>query len=202
MAAVPQRKPPRMTIELFRAFYASRPDEEHWELINGVAMMMTPATMAHQRIASNFEHALLEALEIHAPHLTALQAIGVNIAPAIDDYDPEPDVVVVESAAAEEPGGRYANRFYLVAEVVSVSDRVDIESKCAVYKLHEACKFIVIFQQDRCDVRIHRRTATGWTEEQLANPDDVLNLPEFGLRCRVADLYRGTPLQPRRPTGR
>ncbi len=200
MAAVPHRKPPRMTIELFRAFYASRPDEEHWELINGVAMMMTPATMAHQRIASNLEHALLDALEIHAPHLTAFQAIGVNIAPAVDDYDPEPDVVVVDCAAAEKPGGRYADRFYLVAEVVSASDRVDVESKRAVYKLHEACQFILIFQQDRFDIRIDRRAATGWTEERLTNPGDLLILPAFSLRCRVADLYRGTPLQPRRQT--
>jgi hypothetical protein len=27
--------------------------------------------------------------------------------------------------------------------------------------------------------------------------DDLLELPDFGLRCKVADLYRGTALRPR-----
>src|SRR5215211_1817546 len=29
-----------ISIEAFRAFYESRPDEEHWELIDGVPMIM------------------------------------------------------------------------------------------------------------------------------------------------------------------
>jgi hypothetical protein len=28
----------------------------------------------------------------------------------------------------------------------------------------------------------------------LTGPDDVLAIGEFGLRCRLADLYRGTAL--------
>lgn len=27
-------------------------------------------------------------------------------------------------------------------------------------------------------------------------PVDVIEMAEFGLHCRVADLYRGTPLDP------
>jgi hypothetical protein len=38
----------------------------------------------------------------------------------------------------------------------------------------------------------------GWEEQLLANPDDLLVLPELGLRCKVSDLYRGTALLPRR----
>jgi hypothetical protein len=30
----------------------------------------------------------------------------------------------------------------------------------------------------------------------LERPDDVIEMPEFGLRCMVNDLYRGTPLDP------
>ncbi|MFL4976948.1 MAG: hypothetical protein ACJ8FV_00615 [Xanthobacteraceae bacterium] len=47
MIGVQQRKPPRLSVELFRRFLDSRPDEEHWELIAGVAMMMAPPTVAH-----------------------------------------------------------------------------------------------------------------------------------------------------------
>jgi len=198
VAGAPQRKPPRMSVELFRRFVESRPDEEHWELIAGVAMMMAPPTVAHQCIASNLQRLLYTALENHAPTLSVLQHTGVNLAPAVEDYDPEPDIVVIDSDAAERPGERYANRFYLVAEIVSASDRVDVESKRGVYKLHESCKCIVTVQQDRCEVRVDLRTESGWTEQVLTKLDDVLELTEFGLRCKLADLYRGTAIQPRK----
>src|SRR5215211_421921 len=198
MVGVQQRKPPRLSVELFRRFVDSRPDEEHWELIAGVAMMMAPPTLAHQVIAGNLQSLLNGALEIHAPALISCQRAGVNLAPAVEDYDPEPDIVVIDSEAAERPGERYAARFYLVAEIVSASDRVDVESKRGVYKLHESCKCIVTVQQDRCEVRVDLRTESGWTEQVLTKLDDVLELTEFGLRCKLADLYRGTAIQPRK----
>jgi hypothetical protein len=36
------------------------------------------------------------------------------------------------------------------------------------------------------------RTEAGWDEQLLAELDDVLALPDFGLRCSLVDLYRGT----------
>ena len=200
MASAPVRA--RMSVELFRSFVEGRPDEEHWELVNGVAMMMAPPTLAHQRIASNLERLLLDALESHAPTKTAFQAIGVNLGPAIDDYDPEPDVVVTDLAAAEAPDERYADRFYLAAEIVSASDSARVESKRAIYKLHEFCTCILTVQQDRFEVRVDLRTETGWSEQVLEKPDDILALPDFGLRCKVSDLYRGTRLMPRQPRQR
>lgn len=198
MPGATQRRPPRMSVELFRRFVGGRPDEEHWELIDGVAMMMAPPNPTHQRIAGNLERLLLEALDSHVPHLTAYQAIGVNISPAIDDYDPEPDVVVVDAELADKPEERYAARFYLAAEVVSESDRIKVESKRAIYRLHEFCMCILIVQQDRFEVRIEVRTDAGWSEMTLDKPDDVLVLTGFGLTCKIADLYRGTALLPRR----
>jgi Uma2 family endonuclease len=192
----------RMSVGQFRQFVEGRPDKERWELIDGVAMMMAPPTLAHQRIASNLERLLLDALEAHAPALTAFQAIGVNVGPAIEDYDPEPDVVVTDSSVEEAQGERYADRFYLAAEIVSSNERVDIDRKRSIYKLHEACSCIMTVQQDRFEVRIDRRTETGWSDQVLKQADDVLALPDFGLRCKVSDLYRGTPLMPRRPRAR
>jgi Uma2 family endonuclease len=141
MAGAALSKPQRMSRELFRGFVEGRPGEEHWELIDGVAMMMAPPTLAHQRIASNLERLLLAALETQVPQLTAFMAIGVNVGSAVDDYDPEPDVVVVDASIEEKPDERYANRFYLIAEVVSASDRVDVAGKREIYKLHPAGAF-------------------------------------------------------------
>lgn len=197
MAGVARRSPPLMSIELFRAFYASRPDEEHWQLIDGAAVMMTPPTPAHQRIASNLESLLNDALEIHAPTLVSYQGLGVDLAPAIEHYDPEPDVLVVDVDVSQEPDKRYMDRFYLAAEIVSASDRVWVDKKREIYKLHESCNCVLRVQQDRFEVRVDLRTDTGWKEQILTKPDDLLVLPEFGLRCELSDLYRGTPLQPR-----
>jgi hypothetical protein len=64
-------------------------------------------------------------------------------------------------------------------------------------ELHETCNCILIVQQDRLEVRVDMRTQAGWKEQVLTKPDELLALPEFGLRCQLSDLYRGTALQPR-----
>jgi Uma2 family endonuclease len=42
-----------MDIDEFMAFLETRPKEERWHLIEGIAVMMAPPSVAHQRIASN-----------------------------------------------------------------------------------------------------------------------------------------------------
>ena len=49
----PVRKDGKFSVEEFFALMESRPEEERWQLIDGVAMMMPPPTLVHQRIASN-----------------------------------------------------------------------------------------------------------------------------------------------------
>jgi Uma2 family endonuclease len=190
-----QRQGPGLSIPLFRAFVEGRPDEEHWELIDGVAMMMAPATLMHQRIASNLQRLLLESLDTHDPTLTAYQRSGVNIAPDVVNYDPEPDVVVVDALIAEM-GKRYSDRFYLAAEIVSSSDKVSIQTKRDIYKLHATCKCVLTIRQERIEVRMDQRMATGWMQTVLQRAEDILALPDFGLRCSVAEIYKGTPLLP------
>jgi Uma2 family endonuclease len=197
MAGVPIHAQQRMTVGQFRQFIEGRPDKERWELIDGCRHDDGAAYPAHQHIASNLERLLLDALEAHAPALTAFQAIGVNVGPAVED--PEPDVVVTDSSVEEVQDERYIDRFYLAAEIISLSERVDIDRKRSIYKLHDSCNCILTLQQERFEVRIDLRTDTGWSEQVLKRPDDLLALPAFGLRCKLADLYRGTPLMPRRP---
>jgi Uma2 family endonuclease len=184
-----ERKPPGLSVQAFRAFYHGRPDEERWELIDGVPMMMA-STFVHQRIASNLERQLNDALETHQPACAAYQRGGLNLKRSASNYDPEPDVVVVDLVLA--PDQHYADRFYLAAEVVSDSDKKALAGKREIYKLHEHCSCILTVRQDRCHVRIDARTATGWQVKLLAKPTDVVALGDFGLRCRVGDLYKGT----------
>jgi len=184
-----------LSIDAFRAWLESRPDEEHWELIGGVIMMMAPATHDHQRIASNLERLLNDALEAHRPEFSAYQRVGLNLASIAPDYDPEPDVAVI--SASERGEVRYSDRFYLAAEIVSASDQKTVESKRQVYKRHPDCRCVLVIQQGSFDVSVSVLTDAGWAEHRLTKPDDPLILEDFGLRCVLADLYRGTALLPR-----
>ena len=139
--------PARLSIEAFRAWVESRPERERWELIGGIPMMMAPPTHDHQRIASNLERLLNDAFEAHHPQFSAYQRVGLNLAPVVPDYDPEPDVAVI--SADERGDDRYSDRFYLAAEVISASDQKSVESKCDVYKSHPNCRCVLVVQQNR-----------------------------------------------------
>ena len=195
MAERADRSRPGLSVGAFRAFYLGRPEEERWELIDGVPMMVAPPTFVHQRIASNLERLLNDALETGDPARAAYQRGGLNLKRAIANYDPEPDVVVVDVVLA--PDQHYVDRFYLAAEVVSDSDRKTLTGKREIYKLHQHCSCLLTVRQDRCHVRIDARTAAGWQVKLLSKPADMLALPDFGPRCRVGELYKGTPLAPR-----
>src|SRR4029077_4940693 len=103
-------------------------------------------------------------------------------------YDPEPDVTVVREDETTDP--RYADRFYLVAEVLSESDKDIIDSKRDISRSPPSCVCILPIRQDRTELTVEQRTADGWASRVLGVAD-ALVLPEFGLSCPVKNLYRG-----------
>jgi len=186
-----------MSIAEFRAWLETRPERERWELIAGIPTMMAPATVDHQRIAANLQVLLSIALRASGAPFDALQRSGLNVASIAPDYDPEPDVVVI---GADEPGTEsYANRFYLAAEVVSKSDQKTVDAKSRIYQRHPDCRCVLVIQQRRIEINVSLLGASGWSERRLSRADDVLTLPDFGLTCTLADIYRGTSLLPRTP---
>jgi len=66
-----------MDVDEFMAFLETRPGKEHWELIEGVAVLMTPASIAQRRIAHNLSELLNRAFE--APCLDLFAYIGTEI---------------------------------------------------------------------------------------------------------------------------
>jgi Uma2 family endonuclease len=190
MVGAVRQHAPMLSVDSFRAWLASRPEEEHWELIEGVPMMMTPPNRRHQRIASNLEALLNAALKRHDPALAAYHDIGVNIVATVP-YDPEPDVAVIRED--ENPDPRHAERFYLVAEVLSESDRSIIEGKRDIYRARPSCSCILLIRQDRPEITVDGRTGDGWCSQTLQGSDELILL-EFGLRCSAKDVYRDTPL--------
>src|SRR5260370_10832686 len=52
-------------VDEFMAFLETRPDDERWDLIERVALMMAPPTYARQRIGSNLCQLLHRAFAAH-----------------------------------------------------------------------------------------------------------------------------------------
>jgi hypothetical protein len=50
---VERRDPNLWTADQFLEFYMTRPDEERWQLVDGLPAMMVPPSRLHQRIAGN-----------------------------------------------------------------------------------------------------------------------------------------------------
>jgi Uma2 family endonuclease len=187
----PERGAGLWTADRFLEFYMSRPDEERWQLVDGLPAMMVPPSFVHQRIVGNLEELLRKRLAESGSEHFAYGNVGLRI-PGVEDFHPQPDVVV---CAADADYGYYADRFFLVAEVVSPSNTAEmIGRKLELYQRHPDNLYCVTIDQDSVHVTVDARDAEGWTRSELTSLDGFLHLPAFGLEATLADIYRGTPL--------
>ena len=126
------------------------------------------------------------------PDLYAYQEIGLMV-PDVTSFRPEADVAVLDSSAMARTR-LYADRFYLVAEVLSDSNTdKDIAAKSVRYLQHPQNLHFVLIEQRRVRVEVWARAA-GWEPVVLDRLDAVLELPEWGFHLPLAALYRGTSL--------
>jgi Uma2 family endonuclease len=184
------RKDGKFSVEEFFALIESRPEEERWQLIDGVAMMMPPPTRVHQQIASNLAFELNTHFRAHRVELSALQEVGL-IVPEAELFRPEADVAVFDAMADYES---YADKFYCVAEILSDSntDR-DIAVKRQRYLQHPDNLYFLLIEQKRVHVELLAR-ADGWQPVLFDRLEDTIELPAFGFRVSLSGIYRGTPL--------
>jgi Uma2 family endonuclease len=181
------------------------PDEERWELIGGIPVMMAPPSIRHQRIASNLERLLNDALRLRRPEWRADREIGL-VTEVSGYYRPEPEIAVIDGALDEEES--FASRFYLVVEVLSPSDEAAyahgdkrvIDVKLALYRSHAHNRSIVLIRPDRMEVALHVRRQDGtWPDQPviLTSPGSVIEFEDIGRVGTVGELYAGTSLEPR-----
>ena len=183
-----------MDVDEFMAFLETRPDNERWDLIEGVAVMMAPPSYAHQRITRNFCELLNSAFSEQRLDLFAYFSAGVRN-PGLRNFQPEPDVVVVPGVAGKD---LYSEKFQLAGEIMSPTNtRQEIELKLRRYREGPDNLYAVVIEPSEFLVEIHARRES-WQPKVLKQPNDIVEMPEFGLRCRVVDIYRGTLLDPQR----
>jgi Uma2 family endonuclease len=186
------RMEPQVTLEQFHTFRDDRPSEEKWELIAGVPNMMPSPTLVHQRIARNIETMLNVRLANVKPEWQADHGIGLLI-PDDDQYIPEPDVTVIDTAI--EARQLYAHRFHFVVEVLSAHDKPQmLDLKLAWYRRHTHCLGALFIAQDRIHATLSSREGIGWREAGLSDPKDLIVLPEIGAIGTLGDAYRHAPL--------
>ena len=183
-----------MDVDEFMAFIETRPKGEHWDLIEGIAVMMAPPTVVHQRIAHNLCNLLHAAFTARSLDLFAYTGLGVRT-PGVQNFQPEPDVVVLPGAARYE---LYSEHFQFAAEILSPSNtRTEIGVKLRRYREAPDNLYVIVIDSRELLVEIYAKSR-GWEPHALKNAGDPIEMPEFSLSCRVGDLYRGTPLDPER----
>src|SRR5437660_1634069 len=139
----------------FLQFLKSRPKEERWHLVEGVAVMMNPPTVVHQVIGLNLRDLLKGALERKGLDLLVVNEIGVRVA-GVTHFLPRPDVVVIPGIAGYQV---YAERFLLVAEVLSPSNTKRlIAQKIQRYKEHPDDLYCLEIDSRRTWMQIHSRS--------------------------------------------
>lgn len=183
-----------MDVDEFMTFVQTRPKEERWDLIEGVAVIMAPASYAHQRITRNLCELLNGAFSAKGLDLFAYFDSGVR-SPGVRNFQPQPDIVVVPGVAGYD---LYSEHFHLVGEVLSPTNtRAEIELKMRRYREAPENLYALVIEPREFFMQIFAK-ANDWMPVTLTKADDMIEMAEFGLRCRLVDLYRGTPLDPQR----
>jgi Uma2 family endonuclease len=190
------RAPQRMTLAAFLE-WDDGTDRRH-QLVDGVPVMMAPATEAHGELT------VALAMEIRSRLKWSYRVIGkagITVEGRRDTYYLA-DLAV--TCVPREPGRRIVAEPVLIVEVLSPSaSHIDRLRKLADYRTLPSVREILIAFPDERRVEVQRRTAEGWRVE------DLIGKAEIGLACcddpiPLETLYRDLlpgPAEPEAPSG-
>jgi Uma2 family endonuclease len=184
--------PRGLTIDQFLAFADTRPDDERWELIDGVPVLSPSPTDFHQLIVANLLLALGTARRARRAPWIAIPGVGTKAVPFTDRL-PQPDVMVKGRAAT---GSQVSEEALVLVEVLSRSNtRKDQAWRLQTYQhVLGAEHYVVVHQREVAVVRYDR--ASGWQPFLYRDPGQALELPILDLSIPLAEIYEGTHLLP------
>jgi len=191
MTARPRLAPEQqLTIEEFLAFADTRPQEERWELIEGVAVMNPSPVEHHQMIVSNIvAHLIAHKLRTGAPWFPMV-GVGTRV-PVSPRSLPQPDVFVKQGTATDRP---VTDDALVLFEVLSKSNtKADQTWRRKVYASVPNCQHYVTVSLKAVEVVVHDRS-DNWQRRDMTRLEQALELPAIGVAIPVADIYRWTPL--------
>ena len=176
------------------ADYAAKPDDERWELIDGVFYQMAPSpSLNHQTVSGN----LFVLLHNHIrPRRLGL----LHYAPAdvilSDQTVVQPDLLYVSAARSHITAGcSCEGPPDLVVEILSPSNsRHDLEIKRELYARHSVAEYLIV---DRDRETVRALTGLGivgrvgkYAEDTVYRAGDTITLATMpGLTISMADLF-------------
>ncbi|PZQ17274.1 MAG: Uma2 family endonuclease [Ancylobacter novellus] len=194
----PLMRPRRLTVAEFRELEAQAPDDERWELINGVIYKsMAGGTRAHNAIVQNVTSALLVSLRRSgSPCRPYSENMRLDIEAA--ELSTLPDVVV--TCAPVSDGAKAIDKPAAVIEVLSRStsarDRTD---KLEAYFTLASVRTIALIDQEAMLVVVHTRTEEGWLRSKLTDPSDRLEFAGVGASLALSEIYEEIAFDQTRP---
>lgn len=184
----------QMTVEEFLAFTESRPHEERWELIEGLAIMNPSPTSWHQQITGNLYAGLLAVRGQRQAPWMPLLGIGTRV-PVSPNSLPQPVLLVLPGLVPDEPS-HFTDEALVPFEILSRSNtRSDQTWRRRVYASIPSCLHYVTVSQMNVGVTRYDR-ADGWKGASVKSLDDTLVMEGFGagVEVQLRDIYRFTPL--------
>ena len=180
----------QMTIREFLAFTKSRPDEERWELIEGVPVLNASPVNVHQIIVLNISNVLMNGKARTGALWVPSLGIG-TLVPISPRSLPQPDLFVQEGPATWE---HTTGDALVIFEVLSRSNtKADRDWRRRVYASVPNCQHYVTVSMKSPEVTAFDR-ATDWKPRPLKGLAASLDLAALGLAIPLADIYRYTPL--------
>ena len=179
-----------MTIEEFLAFCDGRPDDERWELIEGVAVLNASPVESHQVICLNLGRLLMNAkIEKRARWLPAL-GVGTRV-PASPHSLPQPDVFVKEGPVSDQ---HITTDALVLFEVLSKSNTPADQAwrKRAYASIPNCQHYVTVATKSVKVVRFDR--SADWKGSEFKTLGAVLELPALEVSLPLAEIYRWTPL--------
>jgi Uma2 family endonuclease len=161
-----------------------RHDDERNEFVAGEIYSMVGATQAHNTIAGAFRFHLFGHLRG-----TACRTFAGTMKLRVGDDFYYPDVLVTcDRKDRDDP--RFVCYPVLIIEVLSPGTIAwDTRHKLAAYKAIDSLREYVVAEQEKRQVRVHRRTGKSWRTDAYAGAQS-LRLASVDLTIPLEEIYR------------
>lgn len=179
------------------ADYLTWPDEERWEVIDGIAYNMTPSpTAKHQQVAGNLYGILRDKLR-GKPCRPFIAPLDVYL----DDYNfIQPDVMVVCD------GKKIRDRIYgapdLIIEVLSPTTSLkDKREKKSLYERFGVKEYVIVHPVEMFIER-YRLVKGKYKESGILGAEEVLKLSSLeGVEIPMWEVFEVEPPKPEKKQG-
>ena len=178
--------------------YLTWPDEDRWEVIEGIAYDMSPApSVKHQRIVWNIVANISNYLGSHGK----CRGFSAPTDVVLDEHNVvQPDVFVVcDSAKIGERAITGAPD--LVIEVVSPATEVkDRREKKAVYEKFGVAEYILVFPE-REYVERYLLEEGKYGAPEIVNWDETIKVVTLGMEVKLWEIFEKERPQEEEPEG-